>query len=230
VEADLNDLEEVLGVVETNRSRFPHLDDAEVAGRRTFVLASRRATLSIRDDLAAHAPKSARIAPPKSAEREGLLANEGGGLSSPAALCGGAAASPCGSGRSCSGCGSTGGGGMGELTPACEEPAPGSNAHYLESGMAMQAQQYEMQEEALDQLSAGISRLKSLGSDMNDELKTQKRMLDHLEEQVDGAADAMASLKAKMKVMANSKDRGKFCAICALSLMLFGLTCLVLYT
>ena len=65
---------------------------------------------------------------------------------------------------------------------------------------------------------------------MNDELTTQRHMLTQLEEQVEGASDAMASLKAKMKAMAGSKDRGKFCAICILSIALFGLTCLVLYT
>lgn len=47
---------------------------------------------------------------------------------------------------------------------------------------------------------------------------------------MDGAADAMHTLKAKMKEMAKSKDRGKFCAICVLSIALFGLTSLVLYT
>ena len=51
-----------------------------------------------------------------------------------------------------------------------------------------------------------------------------------LEEQVDGASEAMSTLKAKMKQMAASKDRGKFCAICVLSIALFGLTALVLYT
>ena len=98
VEADLGDLEEVLGVVEAQRARFPHLDDAEIASRRAFVLASRRSTLSVREDLATHAPKSVRVAggapgarrKAGTPEREGLLANEGGGLCSPAPGGGGA--------------------------------------------------------------------------------------------------------------------------------------------
>ena len=69
-----------------------------------------------------------------------------------------------------------------------------------------------------------------MGHEMNDELREQKSMLRNLEEHVDGAADAMHQLKAKMKEMAKSKDRGKFCAICVLSLVLFALTSLVLYT
>ena len=229
VESDLEDLDEVLGVVESQRARFPHLDDAEVAARKGFVLSSRRATLSIREDLATHAPKTARVTGSVGsrgrgrggAEREGLLANEGGGIGSPALSSPGAspAVAAVSGGRG-------GGGGTREMPAACED----ANASYMESGMGMQQEQMVMQEEALDSLSAAVGRIKSIGTEMNDELSSQSRMLRNLEEQVDSASDAMTSLKAKMKAMAGSKDRGKCCAICILSIVLFGLTSLVLYT
>ena len=236
VEADLGDLEEVLGVVEAQRARFPHLDDAEIASRRAFVLASRRSTLSVREDLATHAPKSVRVAggapgarrKAGTPEREGLLANEGGGLCSPApGPSPSAAAASAGGGTSAGGSGGCGGaGGTRELAAAREEV----NASYVEAGMSRQQAQMEMQEEALDHLSAAVGRIKSLGTEMNEELSTQARMLASLEDSVDSASDAMASLKAKMKAMASSKDRGKCCAIIVLTVLLFGLTSLVLYT
>ena len=67
---------------------------------------------------------------------------------------------------------------------------------------------------------ASISRIKSLGTEMNDELVTQKRMINDLESQVDTASDAMASLKDKMKERAKHKDRGKFCTIMVLTVVL----------
>ena len=94
----------------------------------------------------------------------------------------------------------------------------------------MQMAAHEEQEVVLDGLSQAVGRIKSIGLEMNDEIKSQKYMLDDLEAQVDHASDAMTTLKAKMKAMSKSKDRGKFCAICVLSMMLFGLTSLVLYT
>ena len=63
---------------------------------------------------------------------------------------------------------------------------------------------------------------------MNDEISTQNRMIAELGTQVDAAADAMNSLKGKMKAMATSKDRGKYCMILALSALLILLTMLVM--
>ena len=45
-EADLDDLEEVIGVVKASRSRFPQLDDAELASRENFVRSSKRVAQS----------------------------------------------------------------------------------------------------------------------------------------------------------------------------------------
>lgn len=53
-------------------------------------------------------------------------------------------------------------------------------------------------------------------------------MLNSLEEQVEGAGAAMSKLKNKMTEMAKSKDRGKYCAIFTLSILLVFLTTLVL--
>ena len=226
-EGDLGDLEEVLRVVESNRQRFPNLDDAELDSRRTFVRSSRRITLSIRDDLSTHAPKCARAATSGrgggGSEREGLLS----GASSPApAVAAGAQAR----GGGCGGCGC--GHATHELTPSCDPHASAraANAACLDGHAQLQQAQMEMQEETLDELHGAVGRLKELGHTMNDELSVQRRMMDELGSQVENASGAMASLKARMQLMAKSKDRGKFCAILLLSALLFMLVCLVLYT
>ena len=230
VEADLADLEEVLAVVERNRAKFPHLDNTELTSRKSFVIASRRVTLSIREDLSTHAPKSARVAGSRRSsggtEREGLLAS--GEADTPVSGAGGAASSSSGDG----------GGGTREIAAACEEGlatsadsyATSANSYAMRDQQQQQQQQLDMQEEALDGLSAAVGRIKSMGHEMKDEISMQSRMMASLEDQVDGATSAMASLKGKMKEMANTKDRGKCCAIAVLSVALFGLTSLVLYT
>jgi len=80
--------------------------------------------------------------------------------------------------------------------------------------------QVQQQEETLDVLHESVGRLKNLGVEMSNEISTQKRMLSDLEAQVDVAADAMSSLKAKMQAMAKHKDRGKFCIILVLTIVL----------
>eukprot|EP00966_Prymnesium_polylepis_P201313 4664758-Prymnesium_polylepis.1 len=52
------------------------------------------------------------------------------------------------------------------------------------------------------------------------QLEAQKTMLSTLEEQVEGAGAMMGRLKGKMAEMAKSSDRGKFCAILVLSVIL----------
>ena len=193
---------QVLTVIEAKRSNFPHLTDAEVASRQTFVRSSRRKTLSIREDVSTHVPTAARGSSSSRArsstpERQGLLAES----SRPAG-----ASPPAG------------------LTPVVEPQAPREgrigSAIDVELGghMAMQQTQLAQQDEALDQLHGAVGRLRSLGQEMNDEISTQNRMIAELGTQVDAAADAMNSLKGKMKAMATSKDRGKYCMILALSI------------
>ena len=229
-EADLDDLEEVIGVVKASRSRFPQLDDAELASRENFVRSSKRVAQSIREDLSTHAPKSARVSGSgigggrsRGEEQQSLLSSGGDGpLTPPSAR--GAPATAAAGGSGCNGSGAISARER-ELS-AVADP----NAELMESGQAQQQIQLEMQEETLAHLGSAVRRIKDMGLQMNDELSTQKRMLNELESSVETASEAMKSMKDKMKQMANSKDRGKFCAIIVLSLALWGLTCLVLYT
>ena len=214
LEADLGDLDATVTVVERNRARFPKLDDAEVESRRNFVCSSMRLVCSIRDDVSTHAPRSAFSRgrnSSASAEKEGLLAR----------------ASPATQERSARSANVPGPSSfaapVNEITPAQEDVraahAAAINAA-LDHHAGLQQLQVQQQEETLDVLHESVGRLKNLGVEMSNEISTQKRMLSDLEAQVDVAADAMSSLKAKMQAMAKHKDRGKFCIILVLTIVL----------
>jgi hypothetical protein len=220
LDADLTDLDAVVCLIERDRPRFPQLDDAEVNSRRAFVRSSIRAMQSIREDLSTHVPSKAALGGKHGAtpEREGLLAAP--------------SASPA---RTTNVAGSSVSGRMPhqdrEMPPISEDDVRGSgNGAFFGQHTSLQQTQLEQQDEVLDVLHGAVGRLKNLGNEMNDELSVHARMLGDIENQVDNASNAMASLKSKMKEMASSKDRGKFCAIIVLSCVLFGLTFLVVYT
>lgn len=92
----------------------------------------------------------------------------------------------------------------------------------------LQQSQVAQQEETLEELGSAVGRLKNLGNVMNEEIQSQNRMIVDLEAQVDNAAGAMSALKGRMREMAQSKDRGKFCAIGVLSVLLVVLFMMVL--
>ena len=106
--------------------------------------------------------------------------------------------------------------------------AEAANADALAQHGQQQQLQLEEQEEVLDDLHGAVRRLKSMGSQMNEELTTQNRMIGALEEQMDHVSGTMGMLRSKMAQMARSEDRGKYCAILLLTLLLVVLTSLVL--
>ena len=84
--------------------------------------------------------------------------------------------------------------------------------------------------QVLDDLHGAVQRVKSMAGQMNEELSHQNRMIGALEEQMEHVSSTMGGLKRKMAEMVQSKDRGKYCAILWLSLLLLLLFMLVLYT
>ena len=61
---------------------------------------------------------------------------------------------------------------------------------------------------------------------MNEELRHQDRMLGGLQDQMEHVSSTMGMLKTKMSQMARSSDRGKYCAILWLTVLLGVLTML----
>ena len=69
-------------------------------------------------------------------------------------------------------------------------------------------------------LSSAITRLGNMGKTINEELKSQGRLLDAFTEDVDDTSGRMRQAMGVMNKMLKSKDRGKFCAILVLTLVL----------
>lgn len=205
VEQDLDDLTGTIAAVAANPARFK-ISDAEIERRRTFVRSSRQVVASSKAELEWGGGSGGVQSPPaasggargaRSAEREGLL----GGSPSAKRKDGG------GGGRQ-------------------QRAAAATDAALAQHGQQQQ-QVLRQQDESLDSLQNAVGRLKQMGQTIGDELETQNHMLDGMEGQVDAAANAMSTLKAKMKQLANNKEGGKLCAIAALSATLFVLMYLV---
>lgn len=93
-----------------------------------------------------------------------------------------------------------------------------------EASLQQQQQQHESivasQEQELGVLGGALERLGVMGKTMNEELKAQGKELDALGSDVDETSNKMHQATAVMKKMLKQKDRGKFCAILVLSLVL----------
>ena len=205
MEQDLDDLTGTIAAVAANPARFK-ISDAEIERRRTFVRSSRQVVASSKAELEWGGGSGGVQSPPaasggargaRSAEREGLL---------------GVLAEREAQGR--------------RRRRAAARAAAATDAALAQHGQQQQ-QVLRQQDESLDSLQSAVGRLKQMGQTIGDELETQNHMLDGMEGQVDAAANAMSTLKAKMKQLANNKEGGKLCAIAALSATLFVLMYLV---
>ena len=90
----------------------------------------------------------------------------------------------------------------------------------IEQQSMVQQQVIEQQDEELGVLSSAITRLGNMGKTINEELKSQGRLLDAFTEDVDDTSGRMRQAMGVMNKMLKSKDRGKFCAILVLTLVL----------
>lgn len=108
------------------------------------------------------------------------------------------------------------------------EQVDSRNRETLSTHATLQQEQLVRQDAALDGIGAAVGRLKQMGGAINDELRSQTRMLDDLEDQVDGASDSMAALREKMRAMLPARDtRLKLTVVC-LTVLLLVLVSLVL--
>ena len=78
------------------------------------------------------------------------------------------------------------------------------------------------QDEDLDDISASISRIGQVGLTIGDELASQSKMLEDLEEDVDGVNARLAAAERKMReVLKKVGLRGQICVIIFLTIILF---------
>jgi hypothetical protein len=80
---------------------------------------------------------------------------------------------------------------------------------------ALQKKRMKQQDSNLDALGESVARLGSISLNISNEIKTQNRMLDDLETNVDGASESAESLLQKTKEMMTRQARDNSCVIIA---------------
>ena len=226
VELDLQDLSDTIGVVEKQRDKF-QISDAELDSRRGFVHSTEAFIRTTRAELAQRGGGAPAAASSSSAcDSHDDKDNEKAGLLS-------GADKPKGRRQ--------------QAAEVANEEMMAQHSQHTQIQMAEQ-------EEVLDDLQGAVrqcrhvsrpsqsrlrdderpccdrqvTRLKSMGGQMSEELRHQDRMLGGLQEQMEHVSSAMGMLKSKMAQMARSSDRGKYCAILWLTVLLGVLTMLAL--
>lgn len=98
---------------------------------------------------------------------------------------------------------------------------------YREHGEHAQLLEQE-QFETLHALQSGINRMGQMALAVNEELDQQNRMIEDIDEHIDKTESSLSSLSKKLKALADDSDRGKYCTICFLTVVLVVLFWLVI--
>ncbi len=94
------------------------------------------------------------------------------------------------------------------------------NQQTIEQQQEQQQVHLEAQDVELGALSKSLGRLDSMGRTINEELRSQSRALDDFSGEVDESRDRMKVMNQVMNKMLKKKDRGKYCCILVLSIIL----------
>ena len=84
------------------------------------------------------------------------------------------------------------------------------------------------QDDTLKMLGSAVDRVQSMARQVNQELSDQNQMLDTIDDEVDKTESKLASVHKSLKLLANDTDRGKYCVICLLIVLLVWLVMMVL--
>ena len=84
------------------------------------------------------------------------------------------------------------------------------------------------QDDTLKMLGSAVDRVQSMARQVNQELSDQNQMLDTIDDEVDKTESKLASVHKSLKMLANDTERGKYCVICLLIVLLVWLVMMVL--
>lgn len=228
IEWDLQDLEETIRIVLSNRAKFG-LGDDELESRQHFVESTHKSISMIRAEISSAEPaeaaasKGAKKAAKKAGtERESLLASDSAAAGSSIAITVRARARPSPSVGAC----------LTRPHPArsarataaqVDKEAAADNSRFINDESQKQQTILAEQDSQLDVISSTVGRLKEIGQDINSELKVQDRLIDDISEQTDSAAGQMRNSMRALTKLAKDSDNSKLCVIFVLTLILIGL-------
>ena len=204
---DLDDLQGAVDNAAKDPAKFG-IAPEELQRRRSFISQSRAEANSIRDTLAA--AKSVKSARKERIERQGLLSGRG---SSSCEMASGAASSVEAMAEA------------GRLQRGVHQ----SHEDELQEQAQVQRAMVAEQDDNLGMLSSTMTRLGQMGLAIKDELVSQGRQLDELTDDVDKTSSKLKQAQNVMTKLPKTKDRGLFCCILILTLVLGFLVYLIFF-
>ena len=79
----------------------------------------------------------------------------------------------------------------------------------------------KQQDEQLQHLARSVDRVSGMATHINQELRDQNRLIDDIDDEVDKTGGKLASLQTQLRRISNDKDKGKYCVILCLVILLF---------
>jgi len=104
------------------------------------------------------------------------------------------------------------------------------NTHFIHDQQAQQRMIMNQQDEDLEELGFAVDRVQDMAVGINSELKTQNRMLNDLDQDLDEATEKMNFVMGKLAKLLKTKDTCQIWTILALTLILIILIFLLIYT
>eukprot|EP00325_Prymnesiales_sp_UTEX-LB-985_P024899 CAMPEP_0174719866 /NCGR_PEP_ID=MMETSP1094-20130205/32185_1 /TAXON_ID=156173 /ORGANISM="Chrysochromulina brevifilum, Strain UTEX LB 985" /LENGTH=122 /DNA_ID=CAMNT_0015920257 /DNA_START=137 /DNA_END=505 /DNA_ORIENTATION=- len=84
------------------------------------------------------------------------------------------------------------------------------------------------QDDTIKSLASSVERVQGMALRVNEELHAQNRLIGEIDEDVEKTDNRLRSLNTTLRNLANDQDRGKYCVICLLLVVLGILTMMVL--
>lgn len=214
IQIDVNDLADTISIVDTNRSKFPQISDAELASRQKFVSNTKQQLQSISKAINAPPPKQAsavNILSQQQQSNNSSNSNTRNALMAKKQTPGGPAHT-------------------GKQTPAGPSSSSSGNSDPLSGQRDQQMYAEQEQDLVLDDMMAALATLQNVGVDINTELKTQESMLTELDDEIDAAQSTMSRTLKKLDKLLASSDKGRLGCIGMLFAVALILLFVIIYT
>lgn len=104
------------------------------------------------------------------------------------------------------------------------------NSRFVNNQRATTQQTINQQDESLDGLGRAVDRLGEIGRNINQEVKEQNVLLDHLDREVDESTEKMNVVQEALGKLLKTKDGCQIWTIVILGVILILLVCLVIWT
>lgn len=187
-ESALKDLQTTVTMVESNRKKFLHINDAELHDRRTFVTRSRDRILKAKKDMNSDDVKAKVLTDErrKAARRAG---------------------------------------GVGAKNDAERESTAFVVDQHAQAQMMMQ-----QQDDTLEDLDDAVVRVGQMAGEIHEELGQQNKMLQEMDDDLADAEEKLGMVMGKLGKMLKTKNKCQLGTILCLTLVVFILFFLVIYT